>query len=220
VSSTGSLTASTAYDAWGDPETAGGLSSYTPFGFAGGYTDPTGLIYLIDRYYEPVTGQFISIDPEVSQTQEPYQYADDNPLTNTDPTGCVSCAKVKGYKLLWQRTTATYWTPWRAYYGWFFNNIIRDIHDLFEEITDWAPALSTSFAGLRGRTSYFDQYFGECDYGHYIVTGYKNSSVEYEGKVTVTAAILWYRYTIFSGWYLDPITSGYTGSELIYYKSS
>ena len=39
----GSLTASTSYDAWGNPETTGGLTAYTPFGFAGGYTDPTGL---------------------------------------------------------------------------------------------------------------------------------------------------------------------------------
>jgi RHS repeat-associated protein len=33
---------------------------YHPFGFAGGYTDPTDLIYLIHRYYDPSTGQFIS----------------------------------------------------------------------------------------------------------------------------------------------------------------
>ena len=56
VSSAGSLTASTSYDAWGNPETTGGLTSYTPFGFAGGYTDPTGLVYLIGRYYDPQHG--------------------------------------------------------------------------------------------------------------------------------------------------------------------
>lgn len=40
--------------------TPGGLTATTPFGFAGGYTDPTDLIYLIHRYYDPSTGQFIS----------------------------------------------------------------------------------------------------------------------------------------------------------------
>ena len=65
VSSGGSLTGSTSYDAYGNPEATGGLSSYTPFGFAGGYTDPTGLIYLIGRYYDPQTGQFLSVDPLV-----------------------------------------------------------------------------------------------------------------------------------------------------------
>jgi RHS repeat-associated protein len=85
--STGSLTATTSYDAWGNPETSGGLTAYTPFGFAGGYTDPTGLIYLINRYYSPATGQFISVDPQVAQTLQPYAYANGDPVSNTDPSG-------------------------------------------------------------------------------------------------------------------------------------
>lgn len=87
VSSSGALTASTAYDAWGNPETSGGLTSDTPFGYAGGYTDPTGLIYLINRYYDPSTGQFLSVDPAVSQTGEPYAYAGGDPVDSTDPDG-------------------------------------------------------------------------------------------------------------------------------------
>jgi RHS repeat-associated protein len=84
---TGSLTASTAYDAWGNPETAGGLSSHTPFGYASGYTDPTGLSYLIDRYYDPATGQFPTVDPLLELSGEPYAYATDNPVDLTDPGG-------------------------------------------------------------------------------------------------------------------------------------
>jgi RHS repeat-associated protein len=87
VSSTGALTATTSYDAWGNPETAGGLTSYTPFGYAGGFTDPTGLIYLINRYYDPATGQFLSIDPAVGQTGEPYSYAGGDPVSASDPEG-------------------------------------------------------------------------------------------------------------------------------------
>jgi RHS repeat-associated protein len=87
VSNSGALTATTSYDAWGNPETTGGLSASTPFGYAGGYTDPDGLIYLLARYYDPATGQFLSGDPDVTQTQEPYAYAGDNPITNSDPTG-------------------------------------------------------------------------------------------------------------------------------------
>jgi RHS repeat-associated protein len=87
VSSSGPLTASTSYDAWGNPLTTGGLTSYTPFGYAGGYTDPTGLIYLINRYYDPGTGQFLSVDPAVSQTGQPYSYADGNPVNASDPNG-------------------------------------------------------------------------------------------------------------------------------------
>ena len=87
VNSTGTLTGTTVYDAWGNPETIGGLTSATPFGYAGGYIDPTGLIYLINRYYDPQTGQFTSVDPAVAQTSQPYAYADGNPVSNNDPLG-------------------------------------------------------------------------------------------------------------------------------------
>jgi trimeric autotransporter adhesin len=87
VSSTGVLTGTTSYDAWGNPATAGGLTATTPFGYAGAYTDHTGLLYLINRYYDPATGQFTSVDPDLSQTLQPYGYTDGDPVTDTDPTG-------------------------------------------------------------------------------------------------------------------------------------
>jgi len=91
INSSGTLTGTTSYDAWGNPAVSGGLTATTPFGFAGGYTDPDGLVYLINRYYDPPTGQFTSVDPEVAQTLEPYLYASGNPVSNTDPTGCSYC---------------------------------------------------------------------------------------------------------------------------------
>jgi RHS repeat-associated protein len=87
VSSGGSLTASTSYDAWGNPETTGGLTAYTPIGFAGGYTDATNLIYFIYRYYDPATGTFVSVDPAVRITHQSYLYTGDNPVNSSDPLG-------------------------------------------------------------------------------------------------------------------------------------
>jgi RHS repeat-associated protein len=95
----------TDYDAFGNPLTAsggvteaGGLTTSqtslnaawigsTPFGFGGGYTDATGLVYLVHRYYDPSTGQFMSIDPVVDLTQQPYLYGADDPVNATDPSG-------------------------------------------------------------------------------------------------------------------------------------
>jgi RHS repeat-associated protein len=94
VSSSGGFTASTAYDAWGNPQTGGGLVSYTPFGFAGGYTDATGLVYLIHRFYDPSTGQFLTVDPLVDDTGYPYSYASNDPVDQTDPLG--ECASAVG----------------------------------------------------------------------------------------------------------------------------
>jgi len=87
ANSSGSLTGTARYDAWGNPQAPGGISAITPFGFAGGYTDPTGLVYLLARYYDPITGQFTSVDPVLRSTHEPYSYAGGNPVTNADPSG-------------------------------------------------------------------------------------------------------------------------------------
>jgi RHS repeat-associated protein len=60
-------------------------------GFAGGYTDATALIYLINRYYDPMTGQFVSVDPDVDVTGQDYSYAGDNPVNLKDGNGLKSC---------------------------------------------------------------------------------------------------------------------------------
>jgi RHS repeat-associated protein len=71
----------------------------TPFMFAGQYEDAeSGLYYMRARYYDPITGQFLTRDPAVAQTLAPYRYADSNPVTNTDPSGqeCHENASVDG----------------------------------------------------------------------------------------------------------------------------
>jgi RHS repeat-associated protein len=62
-------------------------SSVTKFGFQGSWTDGTGLLFLINRYYDPATAQFLSIDPDVATTGQPYSYTGDDPLNATDPMG-------------------------------------------------------------------------------------------------------------------------------------
>jgi hypothetical protein len=44
-------------------------------------------VVLVNRYYDPVTGQFMSVDPMVAQTQEAYVYTGDNPVNEADPSG-------------------------------------------------------------------------------------------------------------------------------------
>lgn len=58
-------------------------------GFAGQYRMRTGnqLIYLRARTYDPVTAQFVSVDPISAATGEPYSYAADNPVNGIDPSG-------------------------------------------------------------------------------------------------------------------------------------
>jgi len=91
----GSVIGTQSYSAYGSLDSSTGTDS-TPFGFAGGYTDATGLIYLINRYYDPATGQFVSVDPlltisEISPEAKlgvtAYSYAGGDPINFDDPSG-------------------------------------------------------------------------------------------------------------------------------------
>jgi RHS repeat-associated protein len=68
---------------------------------SGGGTGPlismtsTGLTYIGARAYDPQTAQFISPDPMLKpgdpQDLNPYDYAEDNPEANADPSGDMLC---------------------------------------------------------------------------------------------------------------------------------
>jgi RHS repeat-associated protein len=64
------------------------LSTVTlPIGFTGGYSTGGALIYLIARYYDPSTAQFLTVDPKVATTLSPYGYVQGDPINSTDPSG-------------------------------------------------------------------------------------------------------------------------------------
>jgi RHS repeat-associated protein len=85
-SSSGATNELAVYSPYGEQTIKSG-SDVTPFGFQGSYTDPMGLIYLVNRYYDPTTDQFLSIDPDVATTDQPYVFTNDNPLNEEDPLG-------------------------------------------------------------------------------------------------------------------------------------
>lgn len=96
--STGAVTGKCTYNAYGTPTCEG--TTTTPLGYDGQYTSSdTGLIYLRKRTYDPATGQFLSIDPDVGLTRAPYTYTLDNPLNFADPNGLTTvgtCIHVGG----------------------------------------------------------------------------------------------------------------------------
>ncbi|HUY86144.1 MAG TPA: RHS repeat-associated core domain-containing protein, partial [Acidimicrobiales bacterium] len=103
------------YTAYGSLASSTGTDP-TPFGFAGGYTDPTGLIYLVARYYDPSTGQYLTVDPAVRQTQQTYEYAAGDPTNFLDPSGLfpvseagISC-KPKGAVIKCTASTKHIWS--------------------------------------------------------------------------------------------------------------
>ncbi len=90
------------FDAWGkrrhqDWESPLDLYSFSSNVTNRGFTnheqlDSVGLIHMNGRAYDPILGRFVSADPFVqeasnSQALNRYSYVQNNPLSNTDPTG-------------------------------------------------------------------------------------------------------------------------------------
>jgi hypothetical protein len=50
-------------------------------------TDSDPFWSLVNRYYDPATGEFLSVDPLVQETGEPYAYTEDDPVNGADPLG-------------------------------------------------------------------------------------------------------------------------------------
>jgi RHS repeat-associated protein len=90
TSTTGSVVGVNVYDEYGNLTSDTGAAS-SPFGYSGNWTDPdTGLVYLRARDYDPGTAQFLTVDPLVDSTRQPYAYVADDPLAQSDPTGLCS----------------------------------------------------------------------------------------------------------------------------------
>jgi RHS repeat-associated protein len=88
------------YNPYGTLNATTGTTGTTPLRYDGQYTSTdSGLIYLRARTYEPATAQFLTSDPALEETGEPYAYTSDNPLNGNDPTGyCAApnnCKKLK-----------------------------------------------------------------------------------------------------------------------------
>jgi RHS repeat-associated protein len=45
------------------------------------------LVAAVNRYYDPASYQFLSIDPKVATTMQPYAFVGGDPLNSTDPLG-------------------------------------------------------------------------------------------------------------------------------------
>jgi RHS repeat-associated protein len=90
TNTTGASAGTASYTAYGTRTTTGTTSA---FGYAGQYTDTeTGLQWDRARYYDPVTAQFLTVDPLAATTGARYSYAGGNPITGNDPSGllCLS----------------------------------------------------------------------------------------------------------------------------------
>ncbi|MEU4743522.1 RHS repeat-associated core domain-containing protein [Actinosynnema sp. NPDC023658] len=91
-------------------------------GFIGGVQDPGGTVHLGAREYDPTLGRFTAVDPILDETNPQqwngYAYAENNPVTLSDPTGLATwmcpdgeCGKHGKNGLGYDRSGSTPSTP-------------------------------------------------------------------------------------------------------------
>jgi len=85
------------YDPFGNPLTVSETVD-NMFRFTGEPYDPSGLIFLRARYYDPSTGRFLTPDTITGQLNDPlsqnlYVYCGNNPVVYIDPSGHIKVCK-------------------------------------------------------------------------------------------------------------------------------
>ena len=81
------ITDSYEYDAFGNKVNSTGTTPNN-YLYRGEQLDPDlGMYYLRARYYNPLTGRFLSVDSQAGQGQRRYEYANADPIDGMDPSG-------------------------------------------------------------------------------------------------------------------------------------
>ncbi|MEV0680274.1 RHS repeat-associated core domain-containing protein [Actinosynnema sp. NPDC050436] len=89
VDTSGTLAAEYDYSAYGTVTASGAAAASNPFRFLGGYQLQRGQQLLGFRLYDSATARFHSPDP-TGQEPNPYNYAQADPINNSDPTGATT----------------------------------------------------------------------------------------------------------------------------------
>lgn len=88
LNTSGTVVEAATYGTEGQRDITSG-SAVTPFGFQGSYTDSSGLVFDLNRYYDPNTAQFLTVDPLVGATEQPFSFAGSDPVNESDPSGLM-----------------------------------------------------------------------------------------------------------------------------------
>ena len=114
VDSTGNTVQAYSVDPYGNQVTGSNTSN---FKYENQQTDSeTGLYYLRARTYDPTLGSFTSRDPisgtlKNPQSQDGYNYANDNPINLSDPSGMFGLSDVRNFFTGIWNGVSTYFTP-------------------------------------------------------------------------------------------------------------
>ncbi|MBH8609076.1 DNRLRE domain-containing protein [Thermoactinomyces sp. CICC 10521] len=158
IDSTDAVVNTYTYDAFGNLVGRTGTVE-NPYTYAGyRYDKETGLYYLQSRYYNPETGRFLTRDTFDGFVNEPlslnkYVYAENNPISNVDPSGQWSWGWKSYLKRLLNSIVSAIFSDLRA-------NTLTDLAFFF---TGGFGSAIRSFMGIRALSRelhFFDVHFG------------------------------------------------------------
>jgi RHS repeat-associated protein len=149
--SSGQIVEQYRYDAWGRTTVFDASGSSLSFSAVGNrycwqgreYSWRTGLYYFRARWYDPITGRWLSNDPiGISDGLNQYVFCANNPINNVDPFGLC-----KGESTSWLDDIATRWgLTWRAVRYGEWRALGADFEKQFREINRRAEEDPYGFA--------------------------------------------------------------------------
>ena len=121
-----SVTGTETYTEFGAPET-GTASTYGWLGSSQRPAAEAGQILMGDRVYNPQTGRFNQTDPVPGGSANPYDYGNQNPVTQSDPTGdsAGGFTSVSSFAYSWEGLTLS--VPLGCFLGYNINGSERHI---------------------------------------------------------------------------------------------
>lgn len=136
-------------------------------GFVGGTNDAdTGLSHLGAREYDPAVGRFISVDPLLdltdSQQIHGYTYANNNPVTLTDPTGTRPDGACGGSSSQCNGETET-WTETED--GWEYDSTENDTEPTENDEAAFDNAENSALSDISNKVH---AYYGKSDVARWM----------------------------------------------------
>ncbi len=166
----GKITASFAYDPWGNVANATGTLTPT-FGFAGMFADrSTGKNLTLYRAYDPATARWISADPiGLLGGLNSYAYAGGNPISFTDPSGLLF-----GFNAgeSYGDSAAQYWADKQNETGNWLYGIPGALAVLWTPCTSNSTFLTLATGPLLGKGGALSKFFWNSDRFRKISRGY------------------------------------------------